>query len=141
MAQRTEDTRARDATVDVTDRPVEDRRRVGPYMDANGNGTAIAAMVVGLFALVMALTVAAAPVALIFAIVAIAMGIKGMGNAKALGGLHKGLAVTGIVTGALGLLLALAVAAGAFALFTQGGDPAVQEQLNNLQQQVDSLTG
>jgi hypothetical protein len=134
------DDRPRERHVDdrPSERHVDDRRTAGAV---DGNGTAIASMVLGLLAATFAFTIAAAPAALIFGIIAIVLGIKGMSTANALGGLHKGLAVTGLVSGALGLLLALAIAVGAIAAFNQAQtDPALQQRINELEQNVQQLT-
>ncbi|HVM19006.1 MAG TPA: hypothetical protein VM307_03495 [Egibacteraceae bacterium] len=119
------------------ERHVADRR---PTM-TDGNGTAIASMVIGLLAATYAFTVAAAPAALIFGLIAIGLGISGMSKANALGGMHKGLAVTGLVSGALALLLSLLIAAGIVAAFNQAQtDPALQQQINELEQNIQQLT-
>jgi hypothetical protein len=96
----------------TAEREIHERETLIP-----SNGSAIAALVVGMFAATYAFFAISALAAVIAGIVAITLGIKGMGRANHLGGLHKGLAVSGVVTGALGLLLGIAVIAGGLTLF------------------------
>lgn len=166
MSRRSEDLSTADRSVDVTarrdanvtDRQVTDRHEVdtrdtvrrdtehtsaprpsaptGPT-HVEGNGTAIAAFVLGLLAVTYSIMVAAAPAGLLFGLIAVVMGAKGMGNANRLGGLHKGLAITGLVSGLLALLLAAAVAFGGFRLFQElQSNPQVQQQIQDAAENV-----
>jgi hypothetical protein len=137
-----------DREVDVTDRSAPAARRdAAPARDAaptvvEGNGAAIGALVTGLLAATFAFLVAAAPAAILFGIIAIALGAKGMSRAKSLGGLHKGLALSGLLSGLLGLLLGAAVIIGGVTLFSELQDRAERGQLpQEIQQPVDDLTG
>jgi hypothetical protein len=136
-----ESTRADRTDVDVTDRttapdvrPAGTREVAAPVHVAS-NGSAVAALVVGMFAVTYAFFAISAIAAIIAGIVAVGLGIKGMGTAKLFGGLHKGLAVSGIVTGALGLLLGIAVIAGGIALFqdidTSDLPPELQQSIQD----------
>lgn len=168
MSRRSEDLSATDRAVDVTDRRdanvadrhVSDRHQVdtrdtvrrdtehasaprpsAPAAPApvEGNGTAIAAFVLGLLAVTYSIMVAAAPAGLLFGLIALVMGAKGMGNANRLDGLHKGLAITGLVTGLLALLLAAAVAFGGFQLFQElQNNPQIQQQIQDAAENVQS---
>ncbi len=66
-----------------------------------GNGLAIAALVVGVLAV---LTFLLGPVAIVLGLVAIVLGVLGRGRAKR-GARYGGLAVAGLVLGLLGLVL------------------------------------
>jgi hypothetical protein len=136
--ERTEQTdRAGGREVDVTDRPA--RSTDAPFgppraAAAVGNGAAIAAFVVGMLSATFAFLIAPAPGAVLFGIVAIGLGFKGVSVANRLGGVHKGLAITGIVAGVLGLLLGVAVIVGGIALWNE----IEQSDLpNEIQQLVD----
>jgi hypothetical protein len=127
MSRRPDELTHQNRTVDVTDETVAMRR--DPIV-VEGNGTAIAAFVLGLLALVLTFTVALAPVAVIFGLLGLFMGIKGRGNAKRHGGLHKGLATSGLLTGLLALLL---VAAATFAgLQLLNNNPQLREDVGNV---------
>jgi hypothetical protein len=90
--------------------------------DVDGNGTAIAALVIGLLAATFGFLVIAAPAAILFGLIALVLGAMGMSKAGRLGGLHKGLALTGLLSGLLGLLLGIAVLIGGVTLFNQAQD-------------------
>jgi len=112
--------------------------------DVDGNGMAIASLVLGLLAATMAFLVLSSPGAVLFGLIAIGFGIAGLGKAKRFGGLHKGLAISGIVSGALGLLLGAAIIAGITAGLNQAQqevqqNPELQQRIDQLQQQVDGL--
>ena len=126
MSRRTDELTHRDRTVDVTDDTVAHHR--SPIV-VDGNGTAIAAFVLGLLALVLTFTVALAPVAVVFALIAVFMGFKGRGNAKRTGGLHKGLATSGLITGLLSLLLVAAATFAGFQLLQS--NPEVRSDVQN----------
>jgi hypothetical protein len=124
MARTPDHTRSR-REVDVTDRPSATEQELRAPRSTTApiptrpvaNGTAIAALVVGLLSATFGFLVAPALAAIIFGVIAIVLGVKGLNIAKATGGTHKGLAISGLVSGALGLLLGIAVIAGGFTLF------------------------
>ncbi|HXH56814.1 DUF4190 domain-containing protein [Iamia sp.] len=68
---------------------------------------AIAALVLGIGALLFALIPVVGYASVPFAIAAIALGVMGMNKAKTQGGAGKGLAIGGLVTGVLALLVSL----------------------------------
>jgi len=112
----------------------------------DGNGTAIAALVIGLLAATFAFLVLAAPAAILFGIVAVVLGAMGLSKANRFGGLHKGLAITGLVSGLLGLLLGALTVFGGIQLFNQAQDeaqtnPEVQERIDALEQQLQEVQG
>ena len=112
----------------------------------DGNGSAIAALVIGLLAATFAFLVLSAPAAILFGLVAIVLGAMGMGKANRFGGLHKGLAITGIVSGLLGLLLGALTVFGGIQLFNQAQDeaqtnPEIQERIDALEQQLQDVQG
>lgn len=72
----------------------------GPPPGGGSNGMAVAALIVGITALV---TVCLSPAG----IIAVGLGIAGLSRAKRMGGTGKGMAIGGIVTGALALLVAI----------------------------------
>ena len=135
MSRRADELTHQDRTVDLTDHAVAPPPpSVG--MAVAGNGTAIASFVLGLLALVLTFTVALAPIAVVFGLVAVFMGFKGRGNAKRLGGLHKGLATSGLITGVLAVLL---VAAATFAgLQLLNSNPQLQNDLGHAVEDVQS---
>lgn len=135
MARHADDITERDRTVDVTDSAVPPPPPSMP-MAAAGNGAAIAAFVLGLLALVLTFTIALAPIALIFGLIAVFAGFKGRGNAKRLNGLHKGLATSGLVTGLVALLLLAAATVAGFQLLD--ANPELRDDLRNAVEGVQS---
>lgn len=130
---RTDDTRRRE--VDVTDRPARSTDApIGPppAAVATGNGAGIAAFVIGMLSATFAFLIAPAPAAVLFGIVAIGLGFKGISVANRLGGMHKGLAVTGIVSGVLGLLLGVAVIVGGITLWNEIEQTDLPNQIQQL---------
>lgn len=128
-------------SIDLDDRT--SRRRSDVATD--GNGAAIAALVVGLLAATFAILIITVPAGIVFGIVAVILGAMGISKAGKLGGLHKGLAVTGLISGLLGLIIAgLTIWAGV-TIFQQGQqelqtNTELQQQLEELQQQVEGTT-
>jgi hypothetical protein len=84
-----------------------------PYAQAPApasNGMAVAALVVGILALLGAFCFGFP--GLLFGVIAVVLGILGLRRANTLPGTpQKGVAIAGIVTGAIGLLIGLAVVA------------------------------
>jgi hypothetical protein len=129
MARTPERSRQDRREIDLTDR--EPRREPSTQPDPHpreqtaverelhiaSNGSAIAALVVGMFAATYAFYAVSALAAVVAGIVAVGLGMRGISRANRLGGLHKGLAVSGVVAGSLGLLLGIAIIAGGLTLF------------------------
>ena len=144
MARRPDDLDAQRVSVDDQRDYTDARDARGASSVAastDGNGTAIAAMVIGLLAATFGFLVLAAPAAILFGLVAAVLGAMGLSKAGRLGGLHKGLAITGLVSGLLGLLLGIAVVIGGVNLFNQAQDELrtndeLQQRLDQLEQQV-----
>ncbi len=108
--------------IDLTDRPA--RSTDAPIAPrhapaAVGNGAAIAAFVTGMLSATFGFLIAPALAAVVFGLVAIGLGFKGVSVANRLGGMHKGLAISGIVAGVLGLLLGVAVIVGGITLWNE----------------------
>jgi uncharacterized membrane protein required for colicin V production len=124
--------------------------QTGTPADVDGNGTAIASMIIGFLAATLAFTLLAAPAAILFGLIAAVLGFMGLGKANRFNGLHKGLAISGIVSGLLGLLAGIAVIAGALNLADRVRDeintnPQLQESIQDAQEgvseQVSEATG
>jgi hypothetical protein len=122
---------------------IDDRRGRSVDTVADGNGMGIAAFVVGMLAATMAFLVLTSPGAILFGLIAIGLGVAGMSKANRLGGLHKGLSISGIVSGLLAVLVAGAILAGLINLGNRAADeaqdPAVQQRLDELQGQLEQL--
>ncbi len=111
----------------------------------DGNGAAIAALVTGLLGVSFVLMFFTLPAGILFGIIAIVLGVVGLGKANRLGGLHKGLAVTGLVSGVLALILGGLIIWGGIAALNQAeqefrSDPELQQRLDELQQQIEEST-
>lgn len=127
-----EDTR----TVRGTDRDVTEVRRTDRshgVLPAKTSAAAAFTLVFGLAALFCALTAILAPAAVLFGLIGIVLGIVAMKMVKRPGVTGKGVAIGGLVTAVLGLLLGLAVTAGAAVLVND------EQRLDQLQNQLDDL--
>jgi len=107
--------------------PSDRDRHVGSYKTS---AAAVFALVFGLAALFCALTGILAPAAVLFGIVGLILAFAGLRMVKRLGVTGKGVAVGGLITSLLGLLLGAAVLAGAAVYVNDQG-------LDRLQQQFD----
>lgn len=108
-----------------------------PATSRHGSGMATAALVLGIIALVFCWTVIGG---IVLGLLAIVFGIIGVRRAKA-GAPGKVRAIIGIVTGALGLLIAAAVIALGVSVFNSDSVQNLQDCLqnaNNNQAQVQS---
>lgn len=99
----------RHAASDTRTRDTDVRERREPDQLGYGNGPAIAALVVGMISVTLSFLIFPAIAAVLLGIAAIILGVIGMNNANRLNGLHKGISITGIVTGALAVILSGAV--------------------------------
>lgn len=113
--------------------------------DVDGNGTGIAAFVVGMIAITLSLLAIPALAGILLGIAAIVLGFLGLGKAKRFGGLHKGLSMSGLITGVLGLLLGGAVLAGIGALADRARDefnsnPGLQNAASEAAEAVSEAT-
>jgi MFS superfamily sulfate permease-like transporter len=80
------------------------------------NGTGVAALVVGIVALVLAVLLVFAPLAALLGLIALILGIVGLSQVSRGVADNRGQAVTGLVTGAIALVIGivLTVTAGTF---------------------------
>lgn len=118
----------------------------GAAPDGEGNGPAIGALICGIAALVLFLLF---PLAIILGIVAIILGVVGIRRARQPAAGRKGMAVAGLITGGIGLVLALVVLSGfavmmnnpevrdSFERLREGEDP--DEVLEDLESQIEEL--
>ena len=113
-------------TVRPTDRP-------HGVLPAKTSVAAAFGLVFGLAALFCALTAILAPAAVLFGIIGIIVAIAGMKMAKRPGVTGKGVAIGGLVTAVLGLLLGAAVLAGAAVVVND------EQRLNQLENQIADL--
>lgn len=97
------------------------------------SAAAVFSLVFGLAALFCALTAILSPAAVLFGIIGLVLGVVGLKMAKRRGVTGKGVAVGGIVTALLGLLLGAAVLVGAAALVND------ERRLDQLQSRLDDL--
>ena len=100
---------------------------------AKTSAAATFALVFGLAALFCALTAILSPAAVVFGVLGVVLGIVGLAMAKRPGVTGKGVAIGGLVTAVLGLLLGGAVLAGASVLVND------ERRLDQLQNRVDDL--
>ena len=97
------------------------------------SAAAVFALVFGLAALFCALTAILSPVAVVFGILGIILGIAGLSMSKRPGVTGRGVAIGGLVTAVLGLLIGGAVIAGLSALVND------EQRLDQLQNRIDDL--
>ncbi len=106
---------------------------------AKTSAAAAFALVFGLSALFCALTAILAPAAVLFGLTGLILGIVGMKKAKLVGVTGKGVAIGGLITAVLGLLLGGAVLAGAaFLVNSPAGLDRVQSELDRLRNNLPS---
>lgn len=116
-------------------RHAADGARIEPGVGlmAKTSAGAVFALVFGLAALFCALTAILAPVAVLFGIIGIILGIGGMTMTKRPGVTGRGVAIGGLVTAVIGLLLGAAVIAGVSVLVND------EQRLDQLQNEIDEL--
>ncbi len=100
---------------------------------AKTSAAAVFALVFGLAALFCALTGILSPAAVLFGLIGIVLGVVGLKMAKRVGVTGRGVAIGGLVTAVLGLLLGGAVLGGLAALVND------ERQLDRLQNRIDDL--
>lgn len=106
---------------------------------AKTSAAATFALVFGLAALFCALTAILAPAAVLFGIVGIVLGVVGRKKATLVGVTGRGVALGGLITAVLGLLLGAAVLAGVAVLVnSESGLDRLQTQLEKLQDKAPS---
>ena len=104
------------------------------FKPAKTSAAAAFALVFGLSALFCALTAILAPLGVLFGIIGLVLGVVGMKKAKLVGVTGKGVALGGLLTALLGLLLGGAVLAGAAVLVNS------PEGINRVQTELDKLS-
>lgn len=116
---------------------------VGPRETEQGlarhktSAAAVFALVFGLAALFCALTAILAPAAVVFALIGIVLGVVGLKMSKKPHVTGHGVAIGGLVTAVLGLLLGGAVIAGAAVLVNdEGALDRISEQIDDLRDDV-----
>jgi hypothetical protein len=120
---------------DVTSRMAgtDSTRRDTHLSHAKTSAAATFALVFGLAALFCALTGILAPAAIVFGIIGIVLGIAGLKMSKRPGVTGHGVAIGGLVTAVLGLLLGGLVTAGAAAIVNDDA------QLDRISNKIDQL--
>ncbi|CAN5671130.1 hypothetical protein BH24ACT13_BH24ACT13_10410 [soil metagenome] len=109
----------------------------GVSHDGKTSAAAAFALVFGLAALFCALTGLLSPFAILFGIIGIILGIVGMKMAGRPGVTGKGVAIGGLVTAVLGLLLGLTVIAGlATLLNNESAVTRIENQLDDLKSKL-----
>jgi hypothetical protein len=108
--------------------PADRDRHTGRYKTS---AAAVFSLVFGLAALFCALTGILAPAAVVFGIVGLVLAFVGFKMAKRLGVTGKGVAVGGLITSLLGLLLGGAILAGAAVYVNDQGLDRLQQQFDN----------
>lgn len=105
-----------------------------PQQQPQSNGMAIAALVCGILALVLSWIPVVNVLSVILGITAIVAGILGIRRANLPGLGQKGLAIGGLVTGVIALLLSLLILIGLAGLFS---DPEFRELFEQLEEGED----
>ena len=121
------DTTARMAGTHRTDAPGYETR------PAKTSAAAVFSLVFGLAALFCAVTAILSPAAVLFGVLGLILGVVGLKMAKRVGVTGKGVAIGGLVTAVLGLLLGGAVIGGVSALVND------ERRLDQLQNRIDDL--
>ena len=124
------DTAARGVVQD-TSRPAERYEHRARILPAKTSAAAVFALVFGLSALFCALTAILSPAAVVFGVIGLVLGVVGLKMAKRDGVTGKGVALGGLLTALLGLLLGGAVLAGASVVVND------EQRLDQLQTWID----
>ena len=95
-----------------------------------GAGMAIAALVLGILAVLLCWTVVGG---VLFGLIAVVLGAVASGRAKRRVAAGRGMAIAGIVLGLLGLLLSVALVVIGVSLFNSSGGKTLTECLQNAQ--------
>lgn len=104
---------------------------VRPARPAKTSAAAVFGLVFGLAALFCALTGILAPAAVVFGVLGLILAVVGVKMAKRIGVTGKGVAIGGLVTSLLGLILGGVVLAGVTAVVND------QKQLDRVQRYID----
>ena len=120
-----------DGSEGVTDLPYGGGRNVTRARPAKTSAAAVFALVFGLAALFCALTAILSPAAVVFAVLGLILAVAGLKMAKKPGVTGKGVAIGGLVTALLGLLLGGVVIGGLAAVVND------KTQLDRIQHYID----
>jgi hypothetical protein len=112
-------------------RRVDTVEEVRPTRPAKTSAAAVFGLVFGLAALFCALTGILAPAALLFGLIGLILAVVGLKMAKRVGVTGRGVAIGGLVTSLLGLVLGGVVLAGITAVVND------QKQLDRIQNYID----
>ena len=112
-------------------RPAERYEHRARILPAKTSAAAVFSLVFGLSALFCALTAILSPAAVVFGVIGLVLGFLGLKMAKREGVTGKGVAVGGLLTALVGLLLGGAVLAGASVVVND------EQRLDQLQQWID----
>lgn len=113
----------------VVNEPVYEER----LRPAKTSAAAAFSLVFGVSALITVLTVLLGPLAIVLSLIGIILGILGVRNAKRVGVTGKGVAIGGLVTSIVALLLGVAMAAGlTFYLNDEQAVDRLEQQVQNL---------
>lgn len=115
----------------VAEERYEERIKPARYKSAKTSAAAVFALVFGLAALFCALTGILAPAAVLFGLIGLVLAVAGLKMSKRTGVTGKGVALGGLVTALLGLLLGGAVLAGAAVVVND------EQRLDQLQGWID----
>ena len=112
--------------------------REDPYASQpRSNGVAVAALVIGILALVSGfIPFLGILFASVLGIIAVIAGIVGLRRAKARAGEGRGMSIAGLVMGALGVILAVLQVVGIASLF---GNPEMQQQIEEFESEIENL--
>ena len=121
-------TSADDSSAELRTRTVEEVR---PTRPAKTSAAAVFGLVFGLSALFCALTGILAPAAVLFGLIGLVLAVVGLKMAKRTGVTGRGVAIGGLVTSLLGLVLGGVVLAGITAVVND------QRQLDRIQNYID----
>ena len=113
--------------------PGDDRRPIPSKTSA----AAVFALVFGLSSLFCALALFLAPLAVLFGIIALVLGVVGLGKARLPDVTGRGVAIGGLVLGVLGLLLGIALIAGAASFLSNDANlDRIETQLQDLRDEI-----
>ena len=104
---------------------------------AGSNGIAVGALVLGLLSVPLGIIVLGGPLGLI----AVILGFVGVSRARTMGGAGQGMAITGIVSGVLGILVAGVIFFLVGSVFTFFNSEEGQDTLEQIQSEVEAELG
>lgn len=116
----------------------EERVKPATYKSAKTSAGATFALVFGLAALFCALTGILAPFAVLFGIIGIILGVAGLKMVKRPGVTGKGVAIGGLVTAILGLLLGGAVLAGVAVYVNDQGLDQLEQRFDDARSSLET---